>query len=716
MDHFNATIKDGKLVNTRRGLQVSRQKFNGLSFVNSCPQDDTPDSPSSAAPDPSRPPQRLVKFVDRGSEPRQGSSKAPKQDVERVEFTFASDVIQQKKPRRKATPRDQLLTTTSSPSSQRSSRASSHASSPGDGTLHQPTVLKSRDISPAEHTAGGALSSPSAWQTNDAPAYLTEENWKLFNRYFAHIPPKLYPYEDILTYNPARGADFYNMMVNDSAALHCVLMSGTIAEAVVNMETDPKGFAYHISKICAILNQKLNQKQAVDPVTLHCIATLASMGCYVGRLDHWHMHMRGLQKVLDVNGGLDGLPPALLAKIHKADLKGAAALASTPYLPFTRKYGPISTVISADITARTSSSLSTLMGRLHINTAVIDALTLLSLLGSSISLARQSAGSVAFDPHAFTEEYLAVMHALVTQPGPLRDGSIAPFTSNPYPNMPDTTSNNSGAVTRTENYMANHRLQHSVAITPAGLSPAGPVEPALRIVGLLFLKELLPDWPRNLGGYAVLLSLLRGHICELMHSYTAGRAIEEHSSRDNDYHTFVGGGPASRGGLAEGGMEIDPDLLDPLLQSDKRHKGGIKGRQQGHHPSKQHDAGLTMTAEQNKLDLDADERERGPLAATDAAELKSLIIWLCLIGNLVSLIADENECRQADVERYPRGVYRDCLRQVLVLDAASDDIDALFDALTHNDLVMLRLFDVRSIRGDGWDDKAALKALFVEEF
>lgn len=38
---------------------------------------------------------------------------------------------------------------------------------------------------------------------------------------------------------------------------------------------------------------------------------------YAGRLDHWHLHMSGLKKVLDLNGGMTGLPPWLLAEMYK---------------------------------------------------------------------------------------------------------------------------------------------------------------------------------------------------------------------------------------------------------------------------------------------------------------------------------------------------------------------------------------------------------------
>ncbi|KAK0629736.1 hypothetical protein B0T17DRAFT_462830, partial [Bombardia bombarda] len=336
MDHFNSTIRDGELVSTRRGLQVSRQKFNGLSFVNAYPQDAAPDVPfpSPALPDQVRPPQRQFKFVEKDKGHRQWTSKAMKRDIDVSGADSVSDNARGRRSRKRMATIDQPLA------------ASSVAkSSSDDGYFQFSASTGSQDIRQFEPAilgvTGGFLDSAGDLLS----AGISEENWRLAHRHLALVPRKIYPYEDLLTYNPAKRNDFYDIVVTDLAALHSVLMCGTISAAVGNVETDPKGLDYYISMICSILNQKLNQNKAVEPVTLLCIATLALMGCYVGRLDHWHMHMRGLQEVLDVNGGLGGLSPWLLAYIHKTDLKGAVALASSPYLVFTHKYDPISTIV-----------------------------------------------------------------------------------------------------------------------------------------------------------------------------------------------------------------------------------------------------------------------------------------------------------------------------------------------------------------------------------
>ncbi|KAH6850131.1 hypothetical protein B0I37DRAFT_413552 [Chaetomium sp. MPI-CAGE-AT-0009] len=491
MDHFNATIKDGKLVKTRRGLQVSRQRFNGLSFVNASPRDTAAGPGLSGATGTPGSSQQEIKFVEEGSESQ--SEGGYRKDAAHSESSSGAQGQRRKR---------------------RTTRRAKSPATPGAGTPSRPSPTPfeersfqvgqssaSQDILHIDPTLDSSATGTTGDVASDPESPLSDEDRALFSRYFDCTPRSMYPDETILAYNPLRGADFYSMVTEDRAAQHCVLMCGSIAVAL-DTQTEPKDLTYHISKICAILNRKLNQQHAADAVTLHCIAKLACVGCYLGRLDHWQLHMCGLQKVLDLNGGLTGLPPWLLAEMYKADLRGAVALVSSPYLSFIRQYSPVSDVVSPEVRKQTSASISALLSPLHIHPLVIESLASLSTFTSAIRLARRSPSTAIFDPHAFTEEWQALTHVFLSQPGPLRDD---PSPLNPY----------STELSNPSSYISNHRLCPSVPITPAQPPQGGdgnPLEPALRLAALLHLKELLPDWPRNLGGYAVLLSLLRHHL------------------------------------------------------------------------------------------------------------------------------------------------------------------------------------------------------------
>jgi hypothetical protein len=404
--------------------------------------------------------------------------------------------------------------------------------------------------------------------------------------------------------------------------------------------------------------------------------------------------MCGLRKVLDVKGDMTGLPQWLVSKMYKcvadpapswilstpnqvsrADLRGASALASMPYLPFTRQYNPISATLPPEVCNRTLNSLTTLLYPLHVHPEVISSLVSLSTLASAIRLAREPPKTMAFDPHAFTEEWQALTHALLTQPQPLRAVQCplqcASNNANPY--STGAADPASSIASPTENYIANHRLLPTAHIAPATPhGPAGHLDPALRIAALLYLKELLPEWPRNLGGYAVLLTLLRHHMTEIIRRYSSSRRLPE------PHRTKTTPG-------------IPPSLIDPLL------------------------TGTTDPTPLSTPPPTATTHRPQPPSQATLHLLRPLLIFLSLVGDTVSRIADTNEDRLTADERYPRAVYRDCLREVVGL-AREEGIDALGE----EDLAFVRLFDLRMVFGRedgglvGWEERAALRGVVLE--
>jgi len=292
MNHFNSTVQDGKLINTRRGLQVSRQKFHGISFVNSCPQTyppstEAPNVPNHIASSSHRP----IRFVEGEDEPRQQISRAGRQTAEQINATPIPEAPQGRKQRRKAALKDQ-----SKGKPRGSTRAFFLGSSSGECTSSFAPVIhpQGRYFQSQEH-----FSLPTPRPINLAPSrpsYLSREDWQLFHLYWTDIARKLFPYEDIMTDNPARSSEFYWVTVggSDMCSLHCglpmrasppflpltattgVLMSGSISQAAINSEVDPKGYSYHISKMCAILKRDLDEGKPVGSVTLSCIASLAT--------------------------------------------------------------------------------------------------------------------------------------------------------------------------------------------------------------------------------------------------------------------------------------------------------------------------------------------------------------------------------------------------------------------------------------------------------
>jgi len=262
-------------------------------------------------------------------------------------------------------------------------------------------------------------------------------------------------------------------------------------------------------------------------------------------------------------------------------------------------------VLPLDVRTSTAAAFQATLGPLSVAPVVAASLSSLSLFVQAVALAQDArpARSVLFDPHAFTEELQWVQHALVVHPGPLReDRGGAAWRGGP----PVDTRR-----LRTENYVLNHQVPLAVPVVPAPPRRGGggsPLEPALRIGGLLYLKELAPDFPRNLGGYSVLLSLLRHHV---------------------------------RAGLM-------------------------------------------------------------PPAASPRPLLRRVAVWVCLVGDAVSRVADANECRFGS-DCYERGVYAEALAEALGDEGGVAD----------DDLTLCRLLDLRRILGPRWDDRVEATKVLV---
>ncbi len=202
----------------------------------------------------------------------------------------------------------------------------------------------------------------------------------------------------------------------------------------------------------------------------------------------------------------------------RTDLRGATALGRTPYLQFTRSLPDVSSALPPRARAEIADQLDSILSPVRIDPVVIASVTGCAIFVETANRALTSkpARSILFDPHAFTEELCWVQHQLVTQPGPLRrsSGSVAMCAA-----VVDVSK------LKTENYVLNHQLPLSAPVIPA--PHHNFLEPVLRICCLLYLKELMPDFPRNLGGYSVLLTLLRAHLKD-----TRRRCLGTETTRD----------------------------------------------------------------------------------------------------------------------------------------------------------------------------------------
>src|SRR3569833_3345459 len=310
MDHFNVTVqRDGVLVATRRGLQVSKQKHHGISLVNSsCPQPKTAAAAATtAAAAPAGKPQRW-KFVTKdrrestGRKPA-GGGKAKAKAAPAGSEASKRCIIPSKpacsKQLQPQPPSPHDLPTPPETDEEAASRRSlqpSLALYAGMTTTTTTTTTAGVDDVPKGVPGWTAFRLP-----------LTPQEQRLFYTFFAVVPRKMYPYEDILTYNPARSREFYWAVItdeahkkkpnknkhtnnparsrefnrtnnNDEAAMQCVLMCNAMFRSVLSGRTMSEELAYHMSRVCAIINRQLDEKPSRIPnITIECITTLALM-------------------------------------------------------------------------------------------------------------------------------------------------------------------------------------------------------------------------------------------------------------------------------------------------------------------------------------------------------------------------------------------------------------------------------------------------------
>ena len=354
--------------------------------------------------------------------------------------------------------------------------------------------------------------------------------------------------------------------------------------------------------------------------------------------------------------------------------------------------------------------MTAVLSRCGIDAAVTDTLVNLSRFVRAIALAEGSSSSpsaargkgqgtaaVTYDPNAFTEELHWIQHRLVAVPGPLRittrptDAKSSSTSSPMSPSIPplvtsfSPSGSPSSSTDSTEDINTNtsstygygstpelgddyyhHALHTATATLLRNVTPTPtntPLEPALRIAAILYLKELIPDFPRNVGGYAILLALLAHHTRAATARYAAAR-------------------------------RRDADVVD-----DSR-LGSSRGR-------KQSQDGLS-TEEQGRGD-----GERG--STEDWRAMRPALLWISVVGSLASVLADANECRYG-ASQYDRSVYAACVATVVggpvvAVESPRTVVDEV--TITDEDLVLCRLISLRDVRGDRWDDREALKRILI---
>ncbi|KAE9576826.1 hypothetical protein CGMCC3_g7192 [Colletotrichum fructicola] len=493
MDHFNATVHNGNLVSTRRGLQVSKSKHQGTQFINtSAASDSSREEPNAS--DSSRPLDQKYKFLGQQKEPRRSVSKRGKSSHN------SSD--DEKYRVRKA-------------------RASKKAQEPGFvmETSAQQGTVEAAVFDDTWRIPRSPIPWLVSWMGN-----LSEREKCLVQLYLKLAPTKMYPCEQILEYNPVRGSAFIERIKSSETSLNAVLMTACYAEMFLQGEWSSPELLYHVSKVCSLVNDRLSDrtKRDFDQGMLECVAQLAITGWNVGRYDHWKVHMQGLKHMIELEGGMKREWNYLLNMIRRADVKGAVYLGLLPYLDYPRFFNATTDALPDQVRTRIVNEMSNVLYQCGLQSYLANAMISTALFAGVLRLAFASPNrEVLLNPEAFIEEWLWCEYQLVLYGGALREDCLNDSLGELDELTVAADLGNSEAVAAA--------MVRSLYTTKPVPSPAeNLLEPVLRTAAIVYLETIVPDERRNPMVYSVPLNLLSASVHKLT------QKLQERQSREAD--------------------------------------------------------------------------------------------------------------------------------------------------------------------------------------
>ncbi|KAF4904167.1 hypothetical protein CGCFRS4_v001299 [Colletotrichum fructicola] len=493
MDHFNATVHNGNLVSTRRGLQVSKSKHQGTQFINtSAASDSSREEPNAS--DSSRPLDQKYKFLGQQKEPRRSVSKRGKSSHN------SSD--DEKYRVRKA-------------------RASKKAQEPGFvmETSAQQGTVEAAVFDDTWRIPRSPIPWLVSWMGN-----LSEREKCLVQLYLKLAPTKMYPCEQILEYNPVRGSAFIERIKSSETSLNAVLMTACYAEMFLQGEWSSPELLYHVSKVCSLVNDRLSDrtKRDFDQGMLECVAQLAITGWNVGRYDHWKVHMQGLKHMIELEGGMKREWNYLLNMIRRQVTLWAVYLGLLPYLDYPRFFNATTDALPDQVRTRIVNEMSNVLYQCGLQSYLANAMISTALFAGVLRLAFASPNrEVLLNPEAFIEEWLWCEYQLVLYGGALREDCLNDSLGELDELTVAADLGNSEAVAAA--------MVRSLYTTKPVPSPAeNLLEPVLRTAAIVYLETIVPDERRNPMVYSVPLNLLSASVHKLT------QKLQERQSREAD--------------------------------------------------------------------------------------------------------------------------------------------------------------------------------------
>ncbi|KAL5614814.1 uncharacterized protein BROUX77_000651 [Berkeleyomyces rouxiae] len=355
----------------------------------------------------------------------------------------------------------------------------------------------------------------------------SNDNTKFLHQLFeASMPETIYPMEAILTHNPIRSWEFFESVLHDMAKLHIVIVSSVFMELHCRGLRSPRFLAsisFYLSRMCALVGDGLKEGDKAStkakPYVLECIASMALIALFLDRHDDWHIHMKGLKRLVTSYGGIDGkhMDWYLIHKLRRCDSIGAVMTGCLPYLDYPRVYPDISLILP--LNTRDDFCLSTheCMSAAGILPCVDTSVQALVVFHKAVMLTRKAPPrSILFDPFAFVDEWFHVIHKLTRYPMSLRDHC-------------------SLSQTRATGVTTPEEEPPLMRSSPSEPTIYDLLSPVARLASILFVYEFIQQRPPAPTGYIVTLSLLRDQIQVIVNHIKTHALGRSHSASPPGY-------------------------------------------------------------------------------------------------------------------------------------------------------------------------------------
>ncbi|KAL2072124.1 hypothetical protein VTL71DRAFT_11467 [Oculimacula yallundae] len=147
----------------------------------------------------------------------------------------------------------------------------------------------------------------------------------------------MYPFAASFRFNPVSPARWFDCALRDEALMHALLYTSSTYLGLLRGSTENKEAFVHGGRSVELVKGRLEDMgrmgegmsdggMVVEVVesTVRAVSCLAISECLRGNYDGWVVHMKGLQQMVDLKGGIATFSTTLQLKLHRADLMGAS--------------------------------------------------------------------------------------------------------------------------------------------------------------------------------------------------------------------------------------------------------------------------------------------------------------------------------------------------------------------------------------------------------